>query len=77
MQLGPCDFTGLDQLLIPMLRAENLEVRPGILQDTLQFTILKLFCIDVAEKVEQSAHVPRGLLRLPACLARAEDSKYV
>ena len=32
---GPCDFEGLDQLLLPMLRIEYLEVRTGILQDTL------------------------------------------
>ena len=76
-QLGPCDFEGLDQLLLPMLRIENLEVRPGILQDTLQCTQSMLRCLVVAQKVEQSAHVLGGLLRLPVCLVRAEDSRSV
>jgi hypothetical protein len=31
-------------------------------------------CLVLAQKVEQSAHLPRGLFRPPACLVRKEAS---
>jgi len=69
---------GVDELLVPMLRIENLEVRIGIVKDNFTDTKHGVHCCLVfAQEVEQSAHVPRGLLRLPACLVRAEDSRSV
>jgi len=61
-----------------MLRIEDLEVTTGLLQNVLTATEHGFHCcLGVAQKVEQSANVPRGLLRLPACLVRAEDSRSV
>ena len=61
-----------------MLRVENLEVKTGNAQNILTATETEIpWCLVLAQKVEQSAHVPRGLLRLPACLVRAEDSRGV
>ena len=69
---------GVDEHLVPMLRIENLEVPTGILQNNLTETEHAFRCfLVVAQKVEQSAHVPRGLLRLPACLVRAEEIQGV
>ena len=66
---------GVDELLVPMLRVEDLEVTTGMLQKILTEKHSFRCCLVVAQKVEQSAHVPRGLLRLPACLVTAQDSR--
>jgi hypothetical protein len=68
-----------------MFRIENLEVRNSSLQNISMETELGFqtksmvfpCCLVLAQEVEQSAHVPRGLLRLPACLVRAEASRSV
>ena len=66
---------GVDELLVPMLRIENLEVRSGIAQNILTEIEHGFHCyLVLVHQVEQSAHVPRGLLRLPACLQRAQGS---
>ena len=61
-----------------MLRIENLEVRTGMLQkDLKEMGHGAHCCLILAQEVEQSAHVPRSLLRLPVCLVRGEDLKSV
>ena len=59
-----------------MHRVENLEVLAGFAKQlsTLGGEVLHS-CLVLAHEVEQSAHLLRGLLRLPACLNRAESSK--
>ena len=75
---GQFDCHGVDELLVPMLRVENLEVKTGNAQNILTATETEIpWCLVLAQEVEQSAHVPRGFLRLPACLVRAEDSRSV
>ena len=66
---------GLDELLLPKLRIENLEVLAGLLQQTLTVQQVGLHESSVlAHQVEQSAHLPLGLLKLPACLEGVDAS---
>ena len=70
-KLGQRGCYQLDELLLPMLRVEDLEACTG----SQQFSTLRgdIFhgCLVPAQQVEQSAHLPHGLLRSPACLSRA------
>ena len=73
---GQFGCNGVDELLVPMLRFENLEEPTGIAQNILTATEHDFACcLVVAQEVEQSAHVLRSLLRLPARLVSMEDSK--
>jgi len=74
-QTGQFDCHGLDELLLPTLRVEHLEVRAGFFE---KLSALVEHAVPsqrvLAQKVEQRAHLPRGLVRPPACLARARGS---
>jgi len=77
-KVGHFGCHGLDQLLVPIPWIKNLELQAGKTQQILASMELVLHCcLVLAQKVEQSAHLPRGLLRLPACLVSAEGSKSV
>ena len=72
-QVGPLGCYRLDELSLPKLWIENLETQSGVLQQTLTLRQVGLhFCPVLAHKVEQSAHLPLGLRRFPACLEGAE-----
>jgi len=64
---------GLDEFLLPNLWIENLEELAGPLQQTFTLRQVVLHRSPV-HQVEQRAHLPRGLLRFPACLEGAEGS---
>ena len=66
----------VDELLVAMLWIENLEARTGLAQNNLTETEHGFHCcLVLAHEIEQSAHLTRGLLRLPACLVRAKHSR--
>ena len=74
-QVGQCGCHRLDELLLPNLRIENGELLARHRQQFLTWRGPLLHsCLVLAHQVEQSAHLPRGLLRLPACLQRAQGS---
>ena len=74
-QVGQCGCHRLDKLLLPNLRIENGEVLARSPQHVCTRKGRLLHCWPVlAQQVEQSAHLSRGLLRLPACLQRAQGS---
>jgi len=64
-----CGCHRLDEHLLTNLRIENGEVLARCPQHccTPSGHVLHC-CLVLAHQVEQSAHLPRGLLRLPACL---------
>jgi len=71
-KLGQLGCHQLDELLLPTLRAEDLEVPGSFTQHGLADTGHAFHCcLVVAHEVEQRAHLPFGLLRSPACLSRA------
>ena len=75
-KLGQLGCHQLDERLLPMLRVEDLEVHAGDIQQLSKLIGLALHCcLVVAHEVEQSAHLPRGLLKPPACLNGAGGSK--
>ena len=60
-----------DELLLPTLKIQNLEVRGGFKQHAAKKTGRVLHCrLVLAHEVEQSAHLPPGVVRPPACLKR-------
>ena len=62
----------LDELLLPKLRIENMELA-GITQQLLKFTEVTHGGLVLAQKVEQGAHLPRALVMLPACLQQTQS----
>ena len=75
-KLGQLGCHQLDELLSPKLRSEALEVRDDVAHHLFVSIGQGLHCCRVvAHEVEQSAHLPLGLLRSPACLRRAEGSE--
>ena len=74
-KLGHFGCHGLDELLLSELRIENLELQAGKTQQILNCTGVLLWCLVLAQEVEQSAYVPGGLCRPPACLDKAKTSR--
>ena len=74
-QVSLLDCHGLDELLLPMHRIEKLEMRSGNTQYIMAHTPVFHWWLVVSQQVEQSAHVTRGLLRLPACLENLKGSR--
>ena len=70
--LGECRCPGHEEIRVQ----KNLEVLRGFEKQVFAVTGLELhFRTVLAHKVEQRAHLLRGLLRPPACLSRAEGSR--
>jgi len=74
-KLGHFGCHGLDELLLSEPRIENLELQAGKTQQTLNCTEVLLWCLVLAQEVEQRAYVPGGLFRPPACLDKAKTSR--
>ena len=75
---GQLNCHRLDELLPPNLRIENHEARARLRQHLFTPTGQVLHrSLVLAHHVEQSAHIPRGLFTIPACLKTAEGSTSV
>jgi len=71
-QFGHFGCHGFDELFLPMLRVEDLEAKTGNTQHRMAMNAFLPCWLVLAHKVQQSAHVPRGFVRLPTCLEKVD-----
>ena len=80
IHFGQFGCYGLNELLLPTLRSEDLEGLAGKFQHRLTSSYIAwehslLCCLVLVQKGEQSAHLRRGVLRLSACLESTKGSR--